>query len=164
MNWLERFQWKLQEWCNWVRFFCVLLAFHKCRFMTHMLNIYSLFQWWYTEELRLDINQLVGTIPPGIGSLPNLHTYSFFYHALWIHRCCLLPYLATNLASCIFVAGELRLYNNSLTGSFACSDYNISVCLVSCKTVVDPTCGVLWWNDTCNLLLEACKHTCQSSF
>jgi hypothetical protein len=71
----------------------------------------------------------------------------------------LLPYLATNLASRLFVSGELHLYNNSLTGSFACSNYNISVCLVS-----DPTCGVLWWNDTCNLVLEACECTCQSSF
>lgn len=66
-----------------------IACFHKCRFMTHMLNIYSMFQ-WYTEELRLDINQLVGTIPPGIGSLPNLRTYFFLPRPLNIHV--LLPF------------------------------------------------------------------------
>ncbi len=45
----------------------------------------------------------------------------FFYHALWIHRCCLLPYLATNLASRLFVSGELHLYNNLVLEACECT-------------------------------------------
>jgi hypothetical protein len=159
MNWLERFQWKLQEWCNWVRFFLRITCFSQVQI--HDSHVEHLFlvpmmvhrgaSSWYQSARWYN--------PSRNRFLAKSSYVFFFYHALWIHRCCLLPYLATNLASRLFVSGELHLYNNSLTGSFACSNYNISVCLVS-----DPTCGVLWWNDTCNLVLEACECTCQSSF